>query len=365
MANLLGPNDMKTYALPTYWDAATLTQFRLRSGETYEQLLNEAIAALGIVNGQLLNDPLYASLMSTTDELAIEYPIGTTNAMEQHGEYTRPDPQRGKTTGHMLELGEYDYQLSWTWDALRKARMLQITNDVSIAAQAVKDNFHKRLLQRLFKSTYTTVGSGRSMPLADGGTADSAYVPPHKAERASAFAYTHSHLGCASGITQANLETGVAHVWEHGFDAPFDLLVAQADIGSWTDVTSVTGYVKPASGLVRYGATTDLAMVGDGVLGVIETDYGPVRVRASARVPTAYYAVYKSFGPGDPRNPLVVRYDPQFGAGAILLRGDHIREFPLENAIIFHAFGAGIANRVGAWLCYNTTPGSYTDPTIT
>jgi len=355
---------MKAYALPTYWDAATLTQFRLRSGETYEQLLNEAITALSIVNGQLLSDPLYSSLMSVTDELAIEYPIGTTNAMEVHGEYSRPDPQRGKTTGHMLELGEYDYQLSWTWDALRKARMIQITNDVSIAAKAVKDNFQKRLLTRLFKSTYTSVGSGRSMPLADGGTADSAYVPPHNAEReATAFAYTHDHIIPLSGITQAHLETAIALVWEHGADAPFDLLVAQADIASWTNTTSVTGYVKPASGLIRYGATTDLATVGEGINGVIETDYGVVRLRASARVPTGFWSVYKSYGPQDSRNPMAVRYDPQFGAGCLLLRGDHIREYPLENAIVFHAFGASIANRVGAVVVKNHAD-TWADPTI-
>lgn len=366
MADYYGVNDLKQYALPTYIDTAELRRLALKSGENYEGLINDILNAIVMANGQLLSDPLYGGLASMTTESAVEYPVGTTNSVQVHTEYGRPDPQRGLTTGGMLAIEKYDYAFGWTWDFLKEARRIQIDNDVSIGVKAMRDNFHKQLLTRLFKSTYTSVGksTGRAMPLADGGTADSSYVPIHNPEREStAFTSSHTHLGRLSGITQANLLTGVTHLWEHGYDPPFDLIVAEADISSWTDVTSVTGYVKPASALIQYAGTQDLAASGQN-LGVIETKKGTVRLHATARIPTKYWAVYKSFGAGDPRNPLVVRYDPVDGPGMYLLRGDHIREFPLEYAILYHQFGANIADRVAAYVCYNHTTGSYTDPTI-
>ena len=188
------------------------------------------------------------------------------------------------------------------------------------------------------------------MPVADGGTADSTYVPPMMPERAAAFAYTHTHLQRLDGITQANLETTVTHLWEHGYDAPYDLLIAQADLSSWANTTNVTGWVKRADGLIRYGTQTDLANIDDGYLAVIETPLGPVRVRASARIPTTFYFLYKSFGPLDSRNVLRLSPSPNYGLGAVLLAGDHIRHYPMENAILTSEFYIGIQDRVGAVL---------------
>ena len=48
--------------------------------------------------------------------------------------------------------------------------------------------------------------------------------------------------------------------------------------------------------------------------------------------------MYKSFGAGDSRNPMKIRVG-DYGLGAVLLAGDHVREYPLENAILFTEFG--------------------------
>ena len=45
----LGPNDLKQYALPTYFDAATLSQISLELGYSYEQMLNDVTAGLAMV----------------------------------------------------------------------------------------------------------------------------------------------------------------------------------------------------------------------------------------------------------------------------------------------------------------------------
>lgn len=361
----LGPNDLKKFAIPTYWDAAYIERMRLASGETYEQLISDIAAALAIQNAALFQDPLMASLLApSTSEIMIEYPIGVSNGFTAHTEYAVPDSKRAGTTGHMLPLEPYDRPFAWTWDFLKKARRMQIDTDISSGMADLRNLYHKAVLTRLFKSTYDAVGSGRSMPVADGGTADSAYVPPQVPDRATAFAYTHTHLGRLDGITQANLLTTVTHVWEHGYDGPYDCVVAEADRSSWTDTTNVTGFVPVAQEGIQYGTSETLASAMAGVFGIVETDHGPVRLRSSARIPTTYWAVYKSFGALDARNPLIIRENPEYGIGAILLAGDHIRQYPLENAIMYSEFGVGFNDRVSAALVLNASSSTYSSPTI-
>jgi hypothetical protein len=361
----LGSNDLKQWALPAGWDAGRLQQYKLASGETYDDLINDITAGLAIANRSLLSDPIVASLVSVGTEMTIEYPTGTSIGFQDHTEYGRPDAVRAATTGHMPEPIHKDLMLSWTHDFLRKSRRPQIDASITAALQELRNMWTKTILTRLSKSTYTAVGSGKSMPVADAGVADSTYVPPNFPDRATAFASSHTHLLRLNGITQANLETAVAHLWEHGYDAPYDLLISQTDAGAWSTVASVTGWVKRADGLIRYGTQTDLANVDDGYLGVIETStYGPVRVRASARIPTTFWFVYKSFGTLDERNPLTVVPSPTYGLGGVLLAGDHIRHYPLENAILTAEFSIGVKNRVGAVLVRNDSSSVYTDPTI-
>jgi hypothetical protein len=360
----LGPNDLKQYALPSNWDATLLTKLALESGETYEQLINDITSALALQNGALLQNPVVASLCSPTTERVVEYSVGVSNGFQDATEYGMPDAKRASVTGHMLPLYPKDRGFGWTWQYLQKARRSQIDADVASGMADMRNLYHKAILTRLFKSTYDAVSSGKSCPIADGGTADSTYVPPMNPDRATAFAYTHTHLGRLDGITQANLETGVAHVWEHGYDAPYDLLVAQADVGSWRNTTNVTGFVANRLPLISYGDSETLANAGADFIGVVETAYGTVRVRASARIPTKYWAVYKSFGVADQRNPLKLVYNARYGVGAILLAGANIRQYPLETAILYAELGVGVGDRVAAYICYNHTTGSYTDPTI-
>lgn len=362
----LGPNDIKQFAVPTNWDSAVLTKLRLATGETYEQLISDIAAGLAMKNAQLLASPLLSSLIYTTEEAAIEYRVGVSNGFEDHTEYGQGNGKRAASTGSMIPLNSKDRFLDWTWDMLRHARRSQIDNDIVSAMDDMQNLWEKTILQRLFKSTYTSVGTGKAMPVADGGTADSTYVPPQYPSRAAEFLYTHTHLLRLDGITQANLENAVAHLWEHNHDGPYELLVAQSDVSSWSNTTNVTGWVKKAALGIRYGTQTDLAQVDGDYIGAIETSaYGVVNVRASARIPTKYWAVYKSYGNLDQRNPLVVRVG-EYGVGAVLLPGRQfaIKEFPIEGAMLFSELGAAVSDRVGAAIVYNHTTGSYTDPTI-
>lgn len=359
----LGPNDLKQYAIPTSWDASKLMSIRLESGETYDQFISDVSAGLSMKNAELLSNPLYAGLISLTTDASLEYPVGNSNGFEEATEYGRPDPKRAGTTGHMLPLIEYDRGFSWTWMFLKKARRAQLDADIASGMKDVQDIWEKKILTRLFKSTYDSVGTGKSMPLADAGTADSTYIPMHNLSRAAAFTSSHDHIHHLNGITQANLETAVANIWQHGHDAPYTLLISAADISSWTNTTNVTGWIPKSDSLIRYGNTQDLANVAAGYIGAVDTKYGACQVWANGRLPTTNWSVYKSYGPLDARNPLRVRYNPRFGVGAVLLAGDHIRDFPLENAILWMEFGVGVADRVAA-TAYQNNNSAYADPTI-
>lgn len=363
----LGVNDLKQIALPAGFDTAYLTQLSLQDGRSYDEYLNDVASALALANQGLLADPLVASLISMTDEAQLEYPIGVSNGFGVHTEYGLPDGKRAATTGTMLPLIGYDRMMDWTWDYLRKARSAQLDANISSAIADLQDKWQQAVLARLFKGTYDAVGaSGKSMPLADAGTADSAYIPPNNPARASAFASSHDHIAPLNGITQANLETAIANLWEHGHDAPYTLLIAQADVASWSNTTNVTGWIKKANGLIRYGNQTDLASVGNAFIGAVETSvYGDVQVIASARIPTAFWSVYKSYGTLDARNPLKVRQSADYGLGAVLMSGRQfpIKQFPLEGAMLFFEFGVGVADRIGAAV-YKNTAGAWSEPTI-
>jgi len=366
MALLLGINDLKQRALPTYWDIATLEQQRLKDGSNYQELLDDIASGLAMVNAQLITESLYAGLVSPTTELAMEYRVGMSNGFQPHTEYSRPDARRGLTTGHMLPIEKYDRMMGWTWDYLNEARRAKIDADIASALDDLINLWQKEILTKLFKSTYTAIGSsGRAMPLADGGTADSVYVPMAKPERAPAFLYTHDHILAVNGITQVLLEPVVTNLWEHGYDSPFDLLISTLDVASWTDAANMSGWIPRGDpALIQYGLTADFARVDESYIGVIETDRGVCRVRMSGRIPTNYWALYKAYGPSDARNVLKVRYEDEFGIGAVLLSGDHIRDFPFENAILFSKFGVGVGEDRTAGIVVKNTAGAYTDPTI-
>ena len=360
----LGMNDLKQYAIPANWDASYLRNLSLEDGTTYDTLVSAIAAALFLQNNDLKTHPLYAGLISSQPEPTIEYRTGGAPVFEAHSERTRANAQRTSVNGHMLPLLPYDYAMEWTWDFLRKARRSQVDADIKAGMEALRNIYQQKILTRLFKSTYDSVGSGKSMPLADGGTADSTYVPIAVPDRGGTFTSSHNHFKFLNGITQANVQTVVDTLWEHNIDGPYEMLIAQADVSNWSNTSNVTGWVNKVFGEIQYGNNTTLALLDNTYVGAINTTKGTLKVRASGRIPANYYAIYRSYGNMDERNPLVVRESNQYGMGAVLLAGDHIRQFPLESAIMFTEFGVGVKDRISAVAAYNTAGGSYTDPTI-
>src|SRR5581483_3320355 len=106
---------------------------------------------------------------------------------------SRPDPLRGDGTGHMLPLKDYGGALGWTYLALRRMIAQRYQRDIRRLIERSQNTWEKRLMERLFKTSVDTVGNtGKSVPFADGGTADADYVPPSYQGRT--FQNTHNHF---------------------------------------------------------------------------------------------------------------------------------------------------------------------------
>lgn len=365
---LLGPADMKQYAIPSGWDAGELKKIELADGTNLDEVYNLISAGLSVTNGELFSDPLYGTMLAETDEVALEYRNGVVNGMQERSEYTKADSRRDATIGHMIPLKSFDRKLGWTWDFLRKARMKQIESDIAGAIYDVKDNFQRLSLTRFFSTAYNTIATaGIDAPLVDGTTASLSYQPPSYAGKT--FATSHSHFDRrtddATGRAAA-LNAGARHLYEHGITPPYIAVIPEADIA---DFAALTGWFKRDYG-IQYirtdsGANFGVMSMSEQFVGGFESEVGLVYVWASPRIPTNYLGMYKSYGINDPRNSVLIRGDKQYGAGAVLLPAQALMQHPLQEAYILHEFGPGISEgRLNGYCCYFASSGDYTVPTI-
>jgi hypothetical protein len=342
-----------------------MAKVRLAEGRTFDQLVGEVLAGLRMLNSQLLSMPHYADIVAIQDDPETEYPIGVSNGFEEATEYSVPDPKRGATTGHMLPLKQYDRGLGWTMMYLRNARASKLDADIRSAVVDGKSLWQQKLLTRLFKMAGETVGStsNASVPLADGGTTDSSYVPPDSPEGES-FASSHDHFLRQAALNDTNLSAALEHLQEHGHQSPFDICAARADAATWS---GLTGFKNPEwPGIVYHSSATERAAISEisDFFGYVETDYGICRIWLTPRVPTNYYSVFKSYGPGDPRNSLRLRINPNTGFGFILVPGNWVNA-PAQMAVVYTEFGAGIGeDRTNGVCVYVFASGDYVTPTI-
>jgi len=369
---VLGFSDLKNTALPTLWDEAEITKVRLADGASFAELTGQLRAALTGVNRELLAMQHYSSLFAVQDDPELEYPIGTTNGFEEATEYAVPDPRRGKTHGHMLPIKQYDRSLGWTIMYLMKARRIALEADLRSVIIDARKLWQQKLLTRFFDDTANTVASTSlaDLPFANSTNDISTYIPPVSPE-GEEFTSSHDHfLGYGTtGITQDTIDqsavdVALEHLQEHGHSSPFDLVGSRTDVSSWTNTTNVTGWKAPEwPGIVYHASAVERGPDQISVyFGYIESDYGIARVWLTPRVPTNHFGVYKSYGMGDPRNPLRVRIAPTVGFGYNLVPGQWVNA-PGQLLLAYTEFGVGIADRVNG-VCVDVAASTYSAPTI-
>lgn len=371
----LGPRDTSSLVMLTGWDATVLQNFQLQDGTTYAAIVAQLNAALGALNAEIYNHPLWASLVSYTDRPDVEYRVGATNSMSDFTEYTPPDPQRAATEGHALPLKAYDRGLGWTWDYLRKARMTQIQADIRDAVQGVRDKYRVAVLTRLLQrgddsGTNKGLGTGGySTGFATAAASTSVdFVPPSWG--GTTFTSAHEHyVGITGGAyTQALFQDAKAELREHGHEPPYEFVAGPSDE---TTIKGLTGFTRADESFVTYGALQDrvnfspMAMsAGLYPIGAIE-DF---RVWIMSGMPQYYGFGWKSYGPNSQMNPLRIRLqkgmtrptvtampDPRSGAGAA---------YPLQYIMLFTEFGVGVYDRTGGTARY-TNSATWADGTPT
>ena len=364
---VLGPADLKDIVLPTLWDQTYLQNVRLQGNQSFESVMADVRAGLGMFNSaDLLGMEHFRDMIAVQDTPEVEYATGTTAGVEEFVEYKVADPRRGATTGHILPRKVWDRSLGWTLLYLQRARASKIDADLRSAFTDIRLHYQKRALQQFFRSTAITVGAaGKSVPFADGGTADSTYVP-YTSPRGSTFASTHSHfLRQAATLTTALVDAAILHLWEHGQDGPYEIIIPQADIATWQGLAS---YRAPAWADLRYMSNTtvraDLVDISSDIFGYYESPYGLAKLWATPLLPTGYYGVFKPYGPQDPRNPLRIYFNPDIGLGWNVAPGMYINA-PQFMAVLMAEFDFGVGeDRTNGVAVLNASGGSYIDPTI-
>lgn len=358
---VLGPRDLSQLVMLTGWDATELQNVKLQDGTTYAAVVAKFTSKLAALNNEINSDWM-TSLYYVTDRPESEYRVGSSNGMEVHTEYGRPDPKRALTEGHMLPLQPWDRMLAWTWDYLRKSRAPQLIADFDDAIKDVRDKRRQRILRRLLKRGDD---SGAALDLGSAGyspgfatTAASTSVdfdPPDFG--GTSFANTHEHyVGIAGGVFTNAVFTDVKdELREHGHEPPYEFLAGPSDEAA---IKALSNFTPVAEMGIKYGLTQDLATVDPADVGYGAYFVGminDIRVRIVRGVPQYYGFGYKSYGRNTQRNPVHIRVtkgtnawqcyamtDPHGGNGQI----------PIQNLMLFMEFGVGVGDRTNGTARY-------------
>lgn len=350
----LGYRDTTSLVMLTGWDATVLQNFKLEDGATYAQVVAQIAGALNALNAELSNDPLWASLVSFTDQPEVEYRVGASNGFEVHTEYGLPDAKRAATEGHLLPLLAYDRMLGWTWDYLRRARLSHLQADIADAIKDARDRWRVSILTRMLKrGDDSGAASGLGASGYSTGFATTAastnvdFTPP--AFGGTSFAATHEHYVPIAGgaFTNAVFQDAYDELAEHGHEPPFTFLIGPSDR---LTVVGLSDFTKAAAMGIRVGSTQDIANPGSinspwaAFLGMCN-DFEVYEVRG---VPQYYGVGYKSYGPRSQRNPLRIRLAKGESAPGVIAMTDPKAgngTSPLQNLMLFTEFGVGVADR--------------------
>jgi len=372
MANL-GVRDTGHLVMLTGWDAAVLQNYKLEDGTNFAEIVGLLNAGLGALNSEL-SAGLWGSLISFQDFPEVEYRVGSSNGMEEHTEYGRPDAQRAATEGHMLPLKAWDRMLGWTWDYLRKARASQIEADIQDSLKDVRDRWRLRVLDRLLQrgddsgANNGLGSSGYSPGFATTAASTSVdFTPPSNG--GTSFASTHEHyVGIAGGaFTNAVFTDAKDELREHGHEPPYEFVIGPSDE---TTVRGLTDFYPVANSNVAYGANVSLAtlgsdadMIGGYYIGT-QTDFN---IRVVRGIPQYYGFGWKSYGQLSQMNPIRIRLPKGEGRPNAFAMTNPLAgtgQYPIQDLMMFLEFGVGVGDRTNGTARY-VNNATWSDGTVT
>lgn len=355
MANL-GPRDTTSLVMLTGWDATELQNFKLQDGTSYAEVVGDLTAGLTALNGELAGG-MWGQLASFQDMPDVEYRVGSSNGMQRHTEYTRPDAQRAATEGHLIPLLDWDRGFGWTWDYLKKARGEQIEADIADGIKDARDKWRVQILTRLLQRGDDSVGTAGYSPgfATTAGSTSVDFVPPSSG--GTSFANTHEHyVGIAGGVfTNAVFTDAKAELREHGHEGPYEFIIGPSDEVA---VRALTDFYPVAASNVNYGSGVSLATLsGDADLagGYYIGTHTDFNVRVVRGIPQYYGFGWKSYGNLSQRNPLRIRLDKGKMRPEMIVMTDPRAgnaTTPIQYAMTYLEFGVGVADRTNGTARY-------------
>lgn len=372
MAEILGPLVLLDKALPTGVDGTRLAEWALRDGITYAELANQLALALGDANQQLI--ARWGWLFFLTEELMMEYENGgAVTEMPEITDIDRPQATHGTTIGHMIDLRAYGDAIGGSRRYFRDIRSAKLRAAISTIVRRGIWRFEKRLLTRLLTNTENAIGSaGYDVPFVRGTGGNVDFAPP--AYEGEAFTTAHDHYVAIEDENDRGvlLNTLAETLQEHGHEAPYRAVVARADIANYAALTKFVELVGITGVIIDRGAESSgnqMFRAGNwemGHFGDFQSDYGPVELYATARIPTLYAGMCKSYGQLDARNPLAVRVHPSQGFGFYVVPETTIDDdTPIKQLDVEFEFGVGVGNdRTNGAAGYIVNGATWANPTI-
>lgn len=374
MAEVLGPINVLNKALPTGVDGARLAEWAMRDGVTYGQLANQVALALGDANQRLVQK--WGWLFSITEELFMEYENGgAVTEMPEITDMDRPTSLHGTTIGHMIDLRAYGRGVGGSRRYFRDVRSATVSAAIAAIVRQGIWRFEKKLLTRFFTNTENAIGTaGYDVPFVRGTGGNVDFAPP--AYEGEAFTTSHDHfmgINLSTPKTFADMLNSLAeNLQEHGHEPPYRAIVSRADIASYAALTKFIELIGVTGLFIdRGGETTGNQMFRqgnwmDGHFGDFQSDYGLIELMATARVPTAYAGLAKSYGQLATNNPLAVRVHPSQGFGLFVVpETTPDDDTPIKQLDVEFEFGVSVGmDRTNGVIGYLVAGGSFSNPVI-
>lgn len=379
MTSTRGILTTRSYTYPTGIDGALLARFRIgRDGRSYDQIRADIVAAFEGVNTEILQR--VGSLTYVTQEDHVFYRNG--GAVLDFPDITdvdRVEPFTGDVAGHMLPIGWKGRGIAMTEQALRVLNEGQMMATIDDFVQAGKQTIIKDILTRLFIDDETALGTtGYTVGMVS-GSASVPYTPPEYEGNVFNSAHTH-YVGYNSGAgaTWATMLNALAaHVTEHGHMGSLMALVSETDVAAIITALG-TAFVTPTPVQVQVvnGGTTTTMVTDRQVdqapnelgrfFGYFNSTRGLMELRATARVPTGYAAVWISAGTNTADNPIYLRVWPDVGWGFYIQEVPNFQTtYPLKRVDVMVQYGVGAGrNRTRAAIGYLVSGGVWVDPVI-
>lgn len=376
MAEILGFQSILSLALPTGLDGTRLMQWRMREGQTFSQFANNTALALADYNREMVDK--WGWLFHITEMDYFEYENGgSLTDLQILTDVDRPDPIHSDTIGHMIELLPRGRGIGGTKRWFRDARSGQLQANLRNIVRAIRRDYERNLLTRIFTNTETQIpssGNGYNVPFVRGTGGNVDYVPPQF--DGEEFTSSHNHY---NGYATASygfddfLNALAEHLQEHGHEPPYIALTSRSDLSSYR---ALPDFVRPMGGtpvvvIDQAGETGRPVFFSDqmrelGMIGGFDSEYGYIELRATARIPTGHASLHKSYGQLDERNSLALRVHPEVGFGVYVVpETTDDRQYPLKQLDVECEYGVGVAmDRTNGVVGYLSAGGSWSAPAI-